>query len=86
MPASPGEFDPLSISTRLSGKLAANSRAGNRPAIVSSPSQAKLRDEPKAGHKLLSTAAWLAKAREKRKSLCRSGVHPENLGYVYFLG
>ncbi len=34
---------------------------------------------------LLATAAWLAKAREKRKNACRFGVHSENLGYVYFL-
>jgi hypothetical protein len=34
---------------------------------------------------LLATAAWLAKAREKRKNSCRFGVHSENLGYVYFL-
>ena len=34
---------------------------------------------------LLTTAAWLAKAREKRKNSCRIGVHSENLGYVYFL-
>jgi hypothetical protein len=39
----------------------------------------------KAGHMLLATAAWLAKAREKRKNSCRFGVHSENLGYVYFL-
>jgi len=34
---------------------------------------------------LLATAAWLAKAREKRNNSCRFGVHSENLGYVYFL-
>ena len=39
----------------------------------------------KAGHMLLATAAWLAKAREKRNNSCRFGVHSENLGYVYFL-
>jgi hypothetical protein len=39
----------------------------------------------KAGHMLLATAAWLAKARGKRKNSCRFGVHSENLGYVYFL-
>jgi hypothetical protein len=39
----------------------------------------------KAGHMLLATAAWLAKARKKRQNSCRLGVHSENLGYVYFL-
>jgi hypothetical protein len=39
----------------------------------------------KAGHMLLATAAGVAKAREKRKNSCRFGVHPENLGDVYFL-
>jgi hypothetical protein len=34
---------------------------------------------------LLATVAWLAKAREKRKNSYRFGVHPENLGHVYFL-
>jgi hypothetical protein len=34
---------------------------------------------------IFATAAWLAKAREKRKNSCRFGVHSENLGYVYFL-
>jgi hypothetical protein len=41
--------------------------------------------EIKAGHMLLAIAAWLARAREKRKNSCRFGVHSENLGYVYFL-
>jgi hypothetical protein len=45
----------------------------------------KLARRIKAGHMLLATAAWLAKAREKRKNSCRFGVHSENLGYVYFL-
>ena len=39
----------------------------------------------KAGHMLLATAAWLAKARKKRQNSCRLGVHSENLSYVYFL-
>jgi hypothetical protein len=39
----------------------------------------------KAGHMLLATAAWLAKAREKRKNSSRFEAHSENLGYVYFL-
>jgi hypothetical protein len=29
---------------------------------------------------VLATAAWLAKARQKRKNSCRFGVHSENLG------
>jgi hypothetical protein len=33
----------------------------------------------------LVTAAWLARAREKRNNSCRFGVHSENPGYVYFL-
>jgi hypothetical protein len=45
----------------------------------------KLVQRIKAGHMLLATAAWLAKAREKRKNSCRFGAHSENLGYVYFL-
>jgi hypothetical protein len=39
----------------------------------------------KADHMLLATAAWLAKAREKRKNSCRFGLHSEDIGYVYFL-
>jgi hypothetical protein len=38
-----------------------------------------------AGHMLLATAAWLAKAREKHKNSRRFGVHSEDLGYVYLL-